>query len=222
MGSEMCIRDRAVGKESGPYSMLLKSELELLRKQPDSYLYHEHLEENNEPIYFFQFAERAKAKGLRYLCEAQLSVMVLSNFPPEIEKAIRRVAADTINIEQYMDFVRNRTFRQTLLCHEEVMPRYHLQPRILSPFHIACSATPATPPLDLHSQDGQIFKFDGAEATLTSRVPIVKAALACLGEAWPAFLSFDDLLKRASAKLGRSSPPDAATQAHDVLSLIHI
>src|SRR5439155_10600404 len=42
-------------RQDSPYSALLKSELEAVRHQADHYLYHEHLEDVNDPVYFHQF-----------------------------------------------------------------------------------------------------------------------------------------------------------------------
>ena len=106
--------------ETTPYSLLLRNELQIFQRTPDSYVCHEHLEEVNEPLYFHQFAERAAAKGLQYLGEADLCAMAPANFPPEVQEVLRMLAADVIHLEQYMDFLRNRTFRQTLLCHEDL------------------------------------------------------------------------------------------------------
>jgi len=55
---------------ANPYSLLLENELESFRRSSDSYLFHEHLEEVNEPIYFHQFIDKAAGHGLRYLGEA--------------------------------------------------------------------------------------------------------------------------------------------------------
>ena len=59
-------------RQDGPYPTLLKSELESVRRQADHYLFHEHLEEVNDPLYFHQFVAMAKAHGLRYLGEARV------------------------------------------------------------------------------------------------------------------------------------------------------
>jgi methyltransferase-like protein/SAM-dependent methyltransferase len=210
---------KAVAKENGPYPLLLNSEVELLRNVPDSYLLHEHLEENNEPLYFHQFVERAKAKGLRYLGEAELGVMVLGNFPPEIERAIKLVSPDMIHTEQYMDFVRNRTFRQTLLCHQEVTPKYNLEPRQLTPFYLASPAKPSATPVDLASPTAQTFRFPNTPATLTSKEPIVKAALLCLGEIWPQAVQFSELRERARSRLPTSAQAGEDTAARDTRHL---
>jgi methyltransferase-like protein/SAM-dependent methyltransferase len=206
---------QAVGKEGGnPYGLLLKSELETLRKLPDSYLLHEFLEEHNEPLYFYQFIERAKAKGLRYLGEAELGIMVSSNFPPEIESVLKRLAVDIIHTEQYMDFLRNRTFRQTLLCHEGITPKYQIDSHLITAFHVASPAKPAALPVDLASPTAQSFTCPN-NVTLTAQEPIVKAALLCLGEVWPQAIPFTELRDRARARLQPSGPPSADTTARD-------
>ena len=88
--------------------MTLREEADAIRNEADAYLFHEHLEENNEPVYFHEFADAAKRHGLEYLAEADLSDMLVSNFPPEVAQTLQRVATDIIRMEQYMDFVRNR------------------------------------------------------------------------------------------------------------------
>ncbi len=134
---------KASTKDEGPYGRLLRQELEAFHRSADSYLFHEHLEEHNEPIYFYQFAERAAAKGLRYLGETDLRVMVPGNYPPEIANVLHMLAQDNIHLEQYMDFLRNRMFRQTLLCHDNVQPNYGLRWQQLRGFYVASPARPS-------------------------------------------------------------------------------
>ena len=109
---------------------MLKQEVETLRHQADHYLFHEHLEEVNDPLYFHELAERGLAKGLQYLGEARVGTMVLSNFGPDIEKTLKMLATDQIMVEQYMDFLRNRMFRETLLCHAKITPNWSIQPKL--------------------------------------------------------------------------------------------
>jgi len=49
----------SASSDMGPYNQLLTSEAERLSGSPDSYLFHEHLERTNLPIYFHEFIERA-------------------------------------------------------------------------------------------------------------------------------------------------------------------
>jgi SAM-dependent methyltransferase len=128
---------KSVAKENSPYSLMLKGELESFHRSSDAYLYHEHLEDVNEPLYFHQFAERAADKGLHYLAETDLRVMVPGHYPPEVENVLQMLAQDLIHMEQYMDFLRNRMFRQSLLCHDQATANYQLRPEQLRAFHAA-------------------------------------------------------------------------------------
>lgn len=204
---------KSVAAENTPYSLLLKQELEGFRRSSDSYLYHEHLEEVNEPIYFYQFVERAAAHGLRYLAEADLSVMVAGNYPPEIESVLQMLSQDHVHLEQYIDFLRNRTFRQTLLCHKNVQPNYSLRGEQLQAFHVASAARPAAENADVKSAEPMQFVApDGL--TLQARDPIVKAAMLCLSEIWPASVPFNDLVQRARSRLDvPETAPNADVQA---------
>lgn len=121
------------------YHALLSRELNILRHCNDSYLYHEHLEENNEPLFFYEFMERAEAAGLRYLAEPHLSEMVPINVPPEVANVLGQVGPNIIEFEQYLDFLKNRTFRRTLLCHSELIPRREINPEQFQEFRFASS-----------------------------------------------------------------------------------
>ncbi|MCI0377193.1 MAG: class I SAM-dependent methyltransferase [Gemmataceae bacterium] len=203
---------KASTKDEGPYGRLLRQELEAFHRSSDSYLFHEHLEEHNEPIYFYQFAERAAAKGLRYLGETDLRVMVPGNYPPEIANVLHMLAQDNIHLEQYMDFLRNRMFRQTLLCHDSVQPNYGLRWQQLRGFYVASPASPsrdregAVDPRDVPLPHGrgseESMQFQTPDGvTLQARDAIVKAAMLVLGEAWPRALRFEELLEKARVRL---------------------
>lgn len=51
-----------------------------MREQSDSYLYHEHLEEINEPLYFHQFIQQVENAGLQYLADTNFATMLASSF----------------------------------------------------------------------------------------------------------------------------------------------
>jgi methyltransferase-like protein/2-polyprenyl-3-methyl-5-hydroxy-6-metoxy-1,4-benzoquinol methylase len=185
-----------VRSENNPYGMLLQSELEQMRHWQDGYFWHDSLAEINEPIYFHEFIERAEAHGLQYLAEAQFPSMLASNYAAPITEALNQLGRDIIEMEQYMDFVRNRMFRQTLLCRREVKLNRALGPWTATSFRIASSLRP------LNSQpnhgSGEIETFAGPnDSRIAISDPVVKAALAKLGEAWPATVPFRELLENA-------------------------
>ena len=194
------VEDKSPIPAGGEYGLLLRQELALLKQVPDTYLLHEHLEEYNEPLYFHQFAQRAADKGLQYLGEAQIGSMVASKFGPEIEKTLRQISPDLLHMEQYMDFLRNRMFRQTLLCHEGVKLDYALKPEVVKDLYIASVAKPVSPEPDLSSDKPAQFRGPG-QATLTTRDPLMKAAMVCLAESWPMPMRFEELLAAAKSRL---------------------
>jgi methyltransferase-like protein/cyclopropane fatty-acyl-phospholipid synthase-like methyltransferase len=202
----------SVNTEQNPYGQFLRSELESLRQSPDAYLFHDHLEEHNSPVYFHQFIERAATHQLRYLADANLHTMVLQSFPAQVGQTLQRICNDMIQLEQYMDFLRNRTFRQTLLCHAHHTPNYRLDSGILASFFFASSLRPVSSRPDLHSSIREDFRGPSGLSAI-SIYPIVKAALVALGEAWPRFLSLEELCSQARAKLDGEAISDAANRA---------
>ncbi len=207
-----------VGPGDGGYGGLLRQELNVLRQTPDTYILHEHLEEFNEPLYFHQFMERAAAKELQYLGEAQLGTMVAGRFGEEAEKKLREISPDLLHMEQYMDFLRNRMFRQTLLCHARAQLNHALHSDSVRQFYIAAPVKPVSAKPDVTSAAAEEFKSSGA-AVLNTRDPILKAVMVHLGEQWPLALSFDKLLAAARARLGNAGTEAPSAEVAHALAL---
>jgi methyltransferase-like protein/2-polyprenyl-3-methyl-5-hydroxy-6-metoxy-1,4-benzoquinol methylase len=185
-----------VRSESNSYGMLLKSELEQMQQWQDTYFRHDSLAEINEPVYFHEFIERAEAHGLQYLAEAEFPSMLASNYAAPVAEALNRLGRDIIEMEQYMDFVRNRMFRQTLLCHRQVKLNRALGPWTMTDFRLAGSLRSLDP--DPNHGSDEVETFAGAnDIQISISEPVVKAALVTLGEAWPATIPFRELLERA-------------------------
>ncbi len=102
-----------------PYARVIRSEAEGFQREPDYYLVHEFLDEVNQPFYFYQFAEAAAEKSLQFLAEAWHHTR-LDDLPTQVQQTIRDISPDLIHVEQYLDFLRQRTFRRTLLCHDSI------------------------------------------------------------------------------------------------------
>lgn len=213
----------SVPTKDNHYGLLLKSELDLLRKCRDSYLYHEHLEDDNRPMYFHQFMERAGTRGLQYLSEAEFSTMMTSGFKKEVADTLKRISTNIIKTEQYMDFVRNRLFRQTLLCHKDVQLKRNLTWEDVPKFLIASSAAPENNhQVELSSGKRESFKTNQGVGIQVSR-PIVKAALLVLKETWPRALPFDEVFEKSLERLEKKPEDEAgkkqvrANLASDIL-----
>ena len=182
------------------YGSLLKQEAEQLRTKDDYYILHDHLEAVNEPLYFHQFMERASRHGLKYLAEADFVTMLGSDFAPEVMRTLAEVAPDVQSREQYMDFLRARSFRQTLLVRNDVALTRKLSPLRVMALHVASWAQPVGSP-DLLADTAQSFRtLDNREIRVAARV--TKAALLELAQRWPLAISFDELVSIAHARLG--------------------
>ena len=189
-------------KDGGAYATLLRTELESLQHQADHYLYHEHLEDVNAPMYFHEFAELADARGLRYLGEARLTTMVTGNFTPDVQKALETIATDQVQAEQYMDFVRNRTFRETLLVRADAAPNWGIRPAAIHDLHVATANKVTEDSGDVRS-DAVVQYRTKTGLTLSTSSPSLKAAMRILGERWPGTISFQELHQTVNRLLDR-------------------
>lgn len=188
-----------------PYQAMLRRELGALEQAPDSYLYHEHLEEVNAPVYFHEFAARAQQHGLRYLGESRVTTMVAANLGDGARTTLQRIASTEIEAEQYMDFVRNRMFRETLLVHHAQRLTRDIPSAALYDLHVASSAVLVAPPDDLVAAlaDDRLLTFAGTDAKeITTRSPQLKTALWLLQQECPRTRPFDALRRAVRAHLG--------------------
>ena len=198
----------SVPADGGPYSALLAKELATLREQPDAYLLHEHLEADNAPLYFHQFSERCERVGLAYVGDSDIGKMWAGGFGPEVTKILRKLGGNVIQLEQYMDFLRNRTFRRTLLCHQGHEVRHALGSDCLDAMCVSSQLDPVEATLDLASSSRSDFRQPNGVGVSTSD-PIVKAALVVLRAIWPEAMGFETLLSAARSHLGRDSAAGA-------------
>lgn len=202
--------------EDSPYARQLKADVEDLRNQSDSYLYHEFLEPVNLPVYFHQFVERSSRHGLQYLGDAEFRSMMPHHLPAPVAQTLQKIAPDLVRVEQYMDFLHNRAFRQTLLVHREVALRRTLEGGVLVDMEIASGARANRLPVDERSDAMAEYTLpNGMSLQLAS--PITKAAFSVLALHWPQTVPFRELCSAARSRLGTlpTAAPDPAQAARD-------
>lgn len=196
-----------VDSKDNPYGLLLKSELEAIKGFDISYFLHDFLEETNEPCYFNEFIGRAMGHGLQYLGESSFSSMLVNNLPEKAAATLQNLSKNIIATEQYMDFLRNRPFRQTLLCRREVSLVRNVDATALKAFFITCPLAPlsAVPSLEAGVKE----TFRGANnANITTENAYTKAFLLELVKAQPHPLSFAQAHAQASqALVGKAAAP---------------
>lgn len=189
---------------TSPYGMTLRQELDAVREAADAYLFHEYLEDVNDAFYFHQFAEAARGHGLDYLCEADFGEMLVSKFPPKVADTLQRIATDIIGTEQYMDFVRNRLFRQTLLVHQGTPIRRNLDGLSLKGLLVASAARPLSAQPVLTQGVSESFRAPGG-TTHDIADALTKAAQVLLAKQWPLCLPFEELAAACLASVRHSN-----------------
>ena len=202
---------RTVPSEDNPFGLLLKKESESLSRCTDWYIYHEHLEATNEPVYFHEFAKRALDSGLQFLGESELRGMLADQMSPEIQEVLKEVATNLVFSEQYMDFFRNRTFRTTLLCHRDIALNRKLTAESVASFCFASGLKPKTEITEIDDATPHVFEAPGWPS-ITARGLNYLAALQCLGDAWPEYVPAAELERRVRARLGLGAPTEDTTR----------
>lgn len=195
-----------LSNENGAMGLLLKQELEMLQTvNNDAYLFHEHLEADNAPLYFHEFIRRAEVQGLQYLGDAEFSTMLLRNLPEKAQQAFRQLPV--VRQEQYMDFVRGRRFRKTMLCHRGIRLKRRVKPETMRQFHLALADGVESERVDIRNEKPCQFRRGGRRLTTGHR--LTKAALMYLKEIHPRYVSFQDLYVTALARSGHRQPGPA-------------
>ena len=174
--------------------VLFEEELKHLSECEPWFLYHDDLADTNYAPYFHEFAAHAERHQLAYLGEADFLEMQDDIYPEPVIQGLRRFAGDDVLAkEQYLDFIKGRPFRQTLLCREEVTLDRRSRPQQITGLHLASAARPVSPVPDL--RDGVLEGFRGPRgAALQTDDSHAKAALCRLGEIWPQSIHFPELL----------------------------
>lgn len=91
--------------------------LRSVMQKDEYYVGHDHLEPNNDPVYFYQFNDHLGAHNLAYLCDADLTLSMVRSFDVDIADTLDKLAPnDHVNQEQYLDFILDTTFRKSIIC----------------------------------------------------------------------------------------------------------
>jgi SAM-dependent methyltransferase len=179
---------------------LLQSESRRMMDMVPGHLFHDDLSEWNSAFYLVQFAGEAAHHGLQFLAEADFTEMQDRHLPPEAREKLRALAPDRVLREQYLDFLRGRRFRQTLLCRSGLPIRTDPDPECLGRLFFSSEAETDILPVDLSPEVDVNFRGPRA-TTLDSRYPPGKAALAVLTGAWPRRLPFAELASSVRSRL---------------------
>ena len=213
------LMEPALRAQTSAEAQFTLQEIDYLRRAPASYVYHEYLEEINEPLTFSDFMARAQQAGLSYLADAELWTM----FPSTLgDAAAFEPIVDRIQQEQHMDFARLRKFRRTLLIRADTALR--TMPDLLALNKLSYYADLRTDEeIDLSTPTAQTFTSAGGHPYRVTH-PLAKAGLMLLALHYPASMTWEELLSSAADLVtqhgGGTYADDSAMLRTELFSLI--
>ena len=198
------------------YRLWLKAELEEILDHEPGHLYHDELAEISKPFYFTQFVEQAAAHALQYVGEADYFEMFDHGLTESARQTLGRLGRNRILREQYLDFVKCRRFRQTLLCHSERELETEPQPKRVENLFISSQVRRTSGAGE--TKGGLISAYETPKgARCATDFELGKAALAVLEEYWPLPLAYSEVLRQAlapqsQAGVSRASDGDSSNR----------
>jgi SAM-dependent methyltransferase len=186
------------------FAAVMRRQAEGLLARGDASLLHDDLAEVNEPVYFHELVAHAARHGLQYLAEADFFEMQTGVVSGPAAEALLGVE-DPIRREQYLDFLKGRMFRQTLLCRAEHELDRSPRPAVVERLAVSTPARPRGGP----DADGTVTFEGPTGSTLATGHPLVREALERVGGAWPAAVWVRELLAADASAADREALCDA-------------
>jgi SAM-dependent methyltransferase len=188
---------------ASPHARALAEHLEAMLARPRWVVFHDELADVNTPVYFHEFVGHARRHGLEFLAESHLADSQLLDLPDDVAAELAGLPDDVVLREQYIDFVANRLFRQTLLCRAGAPIRRELRATDVQRLWVAAAARTEASADALRGPERVGFELAHGQAIETDD-PQFKQALARLGRAWPRCIPFAGLGGSAPQRLGEA------------------
>jgi Predicted methyltransferase regulatory domain len=184
------------------YTQPLVAEARRMENRLPALLYHDDLSPINDPVYFHEFADHAARHKLQFLAEATFVSSSYAGIAPEARGVL--AALDPITRQQYLDFIKCRRFRESLLCRSEVAVNRDETPERMR--SLAFTAARRVRPAQNGGQTSGATPEPLTSADDDVDVKYMRALLDTLRKATPHALALDALLDQLR------SHPDAARQ----------
>ena len=205
----------ALENSNEAHAFYLKEEIERIQNSHPSYLYHEYLETFNEPVLLTDFINKAKKHGLDYICDIVLSMQLPAFLGEEIEQLLNFIS-DPVERLQHTDFLLNRNFHQSLLCHQTQQPSRQPDIKELRNFAWIADLHPSER-LDLDQiKPTPFIHQEGHEYKISH--PLTKAGLALLEASFPSPVSYAELTDQAAKRVRSKGGEQFAEQEDEMLS----
>jgi SAM-dependent methyltransferase len=215
-GAREFLRWLAAARQTGEGAAggAMAAEAARLLKRTDAGLFHDDLGENFHLCHFRDFCEEAAGHDLQFLAEAELPAMGEGDLSASARERLAAFAPGLVEREQYLDFVRDRRFRQSLLCRSGISLASELRGEALRSLAVSAAAEP----IDEPGRASPVRRFRGrGQAVIETADPLLQETLQGLAVAWPRAQPMAALHAGALARAGRRARPDDLARITDFL-----
>jgi SAM-dependent methyltransferase len=196
---------------SPEWQALMTAQAEIAHRINDEVVHFDHLADVNDACYLYELAAELPARSLEYLADASYASMMPNLIPAAAVAVMDAFGDDLVRRQQYLDFLKNRTFRMSLLVRCGGDRSRSSAFELFSRCRLASAARPAIPEPDLDGPTPVSFRVTNASARVAR--PLTRRALVALGQVYPQTLTLSDLA---------SDPADRSRLAADLLQLFGV
>ncbi|MBC2713111.1 MAG: methyltransferase regulatory domain-containing protein [Desulfosarcina sp.] len=187
-----------------------------------SYLLHDYMEADNDPFYFHEFAGALKNHGLQYICDAEQTDFELDSLPADAAAKFEEVSENALDVEQYVDFLKNTRFRHSIVCHEEIDVNQDYSLERIEHLFAATDVVPVLDSPDSPIKEATAFRTSGGRRFSTEHF-LAQVTLRKLSEIKPSTIDIPSLIqavkKEAPSELERDSKKQTEKIGHVVYAL---
>jgi SAM-dependent methyltransferase len=175
-----------------PYGRYLRESQDRFKDSHPAYLFHEYLEEYNEPVLFSDFMRTAELHGLQFVSEAKPSLMSTDDLSPKVIEYLARLGGDIVVQEQCLDMIRNRMFRETILCKSDRVLKRDLKASVFKSIHFVSDYR------EVRTERNQaMFREVGGDRSVSTPNDEHALILKVIGSSGFAGIAFSEICERA-------------------------
>lgn len=183
------------------YGAALRLRLKQIDELPDAVLYHDDLNPGARAFTISEVLSEAARHGLKFLAEASFPNQFGTGRGPAQQLLAAIPATDPLEREQSLDLLIARSFRETLLCRDDVDLRREATAASLAPYHLSADVRELEAKEEERRPGVDRFEF-AAGARLSIDLESCKTALRALSRAWPGSVPHTNLVALSLRGLG--------------------
>ncbi len=172
---------RSIPNQESAWSVLLGGEISHPSFNKDYYLLHDHLEQDNNPVYLHELVDQLEANALQYLTDLEFMKHSPYLLSKESCEAICNIQSKTA-AEQYLDFINNRRFRQMLICREHHTVPSTVTTKLFNRISIKSNLKVANLNHVAQMSNRDVISYYHNKFVLSVSEPVIKVALQWLAQ----------------------------------------